>query len=117
MNMVMSNYKMKLAKGPFERVARGSKVLESRLYDEKRKQLNPGDRIEFICNDDESKRVAVMVKALYRYSKFEELFSDFSPSLFGGSLKQELINEINSFYSLEDQEKHGVVGIRIELLK
>lgn len=47
----MNTHKMKLAKDPFEKIASGRKVIEARLYDVKRQQINVGDRIEFTRND------------------------------------------------------------------
>ncbi len=108
---------MKLATVPFEKIASGNKVIESRLYDEKRQQINLGDQIEFVCNGDQSRKVIVIVKALYLYPTFENLFSDFPPLLFGGTLKEELIEEIETFYSKEEQKKYGVMGIKIEVVK
>lgn len=113
----MTIHKMKLATAPFEKIASGDKVIESRLYDEKRRQVNLGDQIEFTCNDDASKKVVTIVRALYRYPDFENLFSDFSPSLFSGTSKGKLLEEIETFYTKEEQNKYGVVGIRIEVVK
>lgn len=110
-------HKMKLSTAPFEKIVSGNKVIESRLYDEKRQQINLRDQIEFVCNDDQSRKVIAIVKALYRYPTFENLFSDFSSLLFGGISKEELIGEIETFYSKEEQEKYGVIGIKIELVK
>ncbi len=110
-------HKMKLATAPFEKIASGNKVIESRLYDEKRQQINLGNQIEFVCNDDQSRKVIVIVKALYLYPTFENLFSDFPPLLFGGTSKEELIEEIITFYSKEEQKKYGVVGIKIEVMR
>lgn len=108
---------MKLSIIPFEKITSGNKVIESRLYDEKRRQINLGDQIEFICSDNPAKKISVIVRALYRYSDFENMFSDFSPSYFGGSSKDELLREIETFYSREEQNKYGIVGIKIELLQ
>jgi ASC-1-like (ASCH) protein len=108
---------MKLQKQPFENILNGKKLIESRLYDEKRQQINLGDQIEFACVVEPTKIVLTKVRALYRYGSFEELFSDFSPDKFGGESKDELLKEIESFYSVEDQKKFGVVGIRIEVIQ
>lgn len=110
-------HKMKLAIIPFEKIVAGKKVIESRLYDEKRRQINVGDQIKFTCNDDSSKKIVTIVKALFIYHNFENLFSDFSPSLFGGISKKELLKEIEIFYSKEEQKKYGVIGVKIEVIK
>ncbi|MDE2144952.1 MAG: ASCH domain-containing protein [Patescibacteria group bacterium] len=113
----MTIYKMKLSAVPFEKIVSGEKVIESRLYDEKRQQVNPGDQIEFTSNDDSSRKVVTTVKALYRYPDFESMFSDFPPSYFGGASKEELLRGIGAFYSKEEQIKYGVIGIKIGLVK
>lgn len=38
---------MKLQKSPFEKIKNGTKTVEFRLYDEKRRKINIGDQIEF----------------------------------------------------------------------
>ncbi len=110
----MITHQMKLTKTPFEKIESGQKVIESRLFDEKRRQINIGDRIEFMQTDDPNQKVVTKVKALYRYQLFSDLFSDFSPKCFGGESKESLLQEIRQFYSLEEENKFGVVGIKIE---
>ncbi|MBI3335247.1 MAG: ASCH domain-containing protein [Candidatus Portnoybacteria bacterium] len=113
----MTIHQMKLAIVPFEKIVDGEKIIESRLYDEKRQQINPGDQIEFTCNDKPTKKVLTTVRALYHYADFESLFSDFPSTYFGGTSKEELVKEIETFYSKEDQSRYGVVGIKMTLLK
>jgi len=112
----MITHQMKLSAGHFEKTAQGRKVIESRLFDEKRRKINTGDRIEFSSGDGLTKKIVVKVKALYRYGSFEDLFSDFPPEYFGGVSKKELSEEIHGFYSTEEEQRYGVVGIKIELL-
>ncbi len=108
---------MKLSTVPFEKIASGNKIIESRLYDAKRRQINLGDYIEFVCNDNPARKITTAVRALYLYPDFESLFSDFPPSRFGGISKGELLKEIEAFYSKDAQAQYGVVGIKIELIK
>lgn len=111
----MAIYKMKLSREPFEKIASGQKIIESRLYDKKRQLINVGDHIEFSQSDDDVKKVLVRVKALYRYKTFNDLFSAFPVEYFGGTSKDDLTREIENFYSKEEEQKDGVVGIKIEL--
>ncbi len=113
----MMIHKMKLAISPFEKIASSNKIIESRLYDEKRRQINLGDQIEFSINDNPDRKITTSVSALYLYPDFESLFSDFPSSHFGGESKEELMEEINNFYSKDEQTKFGVIGIKIELVK
>lgn len=112
----MTTHQMKLAADPFEKITSGKKIIESRLYDEKRQQINIGDQIEFSCNDDPTKKVLTKVRALYLYESFEELFSDFPSKYFGDESKDGLVKKIEMFYSKDEQMKCGVIGIKIELV-
>lgn len=112
----MITHQMKLASNPFTKIINGNKVIESRLYDEKRRQIATGDLIEFARNDDPTIKILTKVVALYQYDSFKNLFSDFSPELFGGKSTDELIEEIEGFYSKGKQQKYGVLGIKFELV-
>lgn len=111
----MTTHQMKVAKMPFEKIKNGQKIIESRLYDEKRQQINVGDRIKFICNDNQAESITAKIKTLYRYQSFNDLFSDFPPEYFGGSSKESLIEEVRKFYSVEKEQQYGVIGIKLEL--
>ena len=104
---------MRLSAEPFSQIASGAKVIESRLYDEKRQQIALGDEIEFIENDHPENKVHAKVIGLLRCQSFKELFADHEPSLFGGESREFLLNQIQQFYPEEDEQKCGVVGIRI----
>ncbi len=112
----MATHQMKLTTDPFEKISQGRKIIESRLFDEKRRQINIGDHIEFLHVDDSSKKVVTRVIALYRYDSFEALFSDFPPEYFGGISARELKEKIHHFYSSEEERRYGVVGIKLKLL-
>ncbi len=108
-------HQMKLATEPFNKIASGAKVIESRLFDEKRQQIAIGDIIEFTENDKPENTVKTIVKGLLRYQTFKELFADYEPSLFGEESRDFLLNQIKQFYSDEDEQKYGVVGIHVKL--
>lgn len=107
---------MKLSTEPFNQIASGAKVIESRLYDEKRQQIAIGDDIEFSENDHPENEVHTKVIGLLRYQSFQDLFADHEPALFGGESREFLLIQIKQFYSDEDEQKYGVVGIRIALV-
>lgn len=46
---------------PFERIKNGTKTIEFRLYDEKRKQIKVGDKIEFSKPPDLQEKLIVDV--------------------------------------------------------
>lgn len=105
---------MRLKKGPFEKVQNGTKAIESRLLDDKRKLINPGDEILFRLADDETREVKTRVIAIFRYRSFKELMTDFPASLFGGDSTEDLLAEIRQFYSEDEEKKYGVVGVKVE---
>lgn len=107
-------YQMKLARAPFEKIRNESKVIESRLYDEKRQMLSLGDEILFSQADDATQTTNTKVIGLLRYESFQQLFADHDPELFGGTSADELLKEIKQFYSDEDEARYGVVGIRLQ---
>ena len=92
----------------------GIKTVELRLWDEKRQLIQVGDSITFsdLANPDDT--FIAKVIALHRADSFDELCEIVSPQQAGFSTKQELLNCLQEFYTLEAQEKYGVVGIEIK---
>ena len=109
-------HQMKLASTPFEKIRNEGKVIESRLYDEKRQIIKLGDEILFSQSDDDSQTVNTKVTGLLRYSSFQQLFADHDSKLFGGTSVDELLKESKQFYSDEDEAKYGVAGVWLHLL-
>lgn len=109
-------HQMNLASHPYSKIASGKKVIESRLFDEKRQQISIGDQVIFSENNNPENIVTTIVKGLLRYQTFKELFADHNPAMFGEESRDFLLSQIKSFYSDEDEQKFGVVGIRFELI-
>lgn len=107
-------HQMKLTSIPFEKIRNGSKVIESRLFDEKRQAINLNDEILFSQTDDDTQTMNTKVIGILRYSSFQQLFANHDSNLFGGTSADELLKEIKQFYSDEDEAKYGVVGIRLQ---
>ena len=66
-------HKMRLINDAFERMKKGIKTVEIRLYDEKRQLIKPGDIIEF-TNLDTGELLRVKVIKLHLFDSFKELF-------------------------------------------
>lgn len=100
----------------FDFIKDGTKRIELRLYDEKRRSIQLGDIIEFAKSDDEKFKAKVV--GLLRYSSFADLFEDFDISILADSsmTKQELLEVLGEFYSEEKQAEFGVIGIRIKII-
>ena len=112
----MTIHQLKLATEPFNAIASGNKTIESRLYDDKRQKIQIGDQIVFTNRDNPSQTATVKVVGLLHYATFHDLFSHNDPRKFGGESVEWLENQINEFYSIEDQRLHGVVGIEFILI-
>ena len=100
----------------FDLVKNGSKNIEIRLYDEKRRKLNVGDILIFYKNGDESKKVIAKVEELNIFDNIEELVNnyDLRNMYFEDSSKEELISIFNEIYSKDKQEEYKVVAIKFE---
>lgn len=112
----MKKHFLQLATAPFDAITSGRKVIESRLYDNKRKSIQIGDIIEFTNHESPDQKVSVKVVGLLRYETFRDLFSRNSPQKFGGGSVEWLKNQINKFYSIEEQKLNGIIGIEFELI-
>ena len=100
----------------FDFIKGGTKRIELRLYDEKRRSIQLGDIIEFAKSEDEKFKAEVI--GLLRYNSFADLFEDFDISILADSsmTKQELLEVLGEFYTEEKQAEFGVIGIRIKLI-
>ena len=86
-------HKMSLDNDPFNCIKAGTKTIELRLNDEKRKLLKAQDLIEF-TNRDTLEKLLVEIEDLYKYSDFEELYRHFDKILMGYMKKISLIQVI-----------------------
>ena len=109
-------HEMKLASNPFNSVKAGTKTIEMRLYDEKRRTVNVGDTIHF-TNRDTGESVTAEVLNLHIFNSFEEMYNAFDKVSIGYK-EGEIANPIDmrQFYSDEDIKKYKVVGIEIKLV-
>ena len=110
-------HKMKLRDKAFKSIKAGTKTIELRLYDEKRKLLNAGDVIEF-TNIDTKEVIKVEILQLHRFNNFDDLYKHFNKVPMGYE-ENEVANpsDMEEYYSKEEQQEYGVVGIEIKLLK
>ena len=110
-------HEMKLQPKYYDFILNGTKRIEIRLNDEKRSQINLGDKIKFLKESDLENSFEGEVIGLLRYNSFEEMFEDYSISILADKsmTKDELIKVLEEFYSKEKQQKYGVLGIRIKL--
>lgn len=112
----MKIHKLKLASEPFEAIKSGYKTIESRLYDERRQQIELGDQLLLTNRERLDAALTVEVVGLLRYRSFEVLFSHNEPTKFGGPSVAWLTQQVREFYSETEEQKYGVVGIEFVLL-
>ena len=104
-------YRMKLQNEPFKQIKKEIKKIEIRLNDEKRKIFEINDYIEF-TNITTLEIMFVKITNLCHFESFEDLFNYFDKSTLGcGSYE-----EMYKYYSKEEENKYGVLGIEIKVL-
>ncbi len=113
--MNIMSHIMKLQARPFDQIKCGTKTIEVRLFDEKRRKIRIGDIIEFRREPEQEESVRVEVTDLYQYKTFAELVAAFPLSDFGAENRDELLGMIYRFYSREQEGEFGVMGIRVRL--
>ena len=107
---------MKLRREPFEKIKSGAKTVELRLYDEKRRAISVGDEIRFACVDGDEPPLRRRVTALHVFSSFAELYAALPLEKCGYSaeeLESASPDDMNAYYSREEQSRFGVVGIEL----
>ena len=106
-------YNMNLNNRPFKSIKEGTKTIELRLNDEKRSLLKVGDEIEF-TNRDTNEKLSVDIISLHKYPSFEELYKHFDKVEMGYN-KDDIAEpkDMEAYYSKEEQDKYGVLGIEI----
>lgn len=111
---------MNLYESPFEKIKRGTKTIELRLYDEKRRRVSVGDEIEFHSLSDPSRTLLCRVIAMHLFDSFEELYASL-PLTKCGYTEENVGSadpaDMEEYYCAERQKKYGVVGIEIELIE
>ncbi len=101
---------------PFRKIANGSKTIELRLFDKKRQAVKVNDIIEF---SNKSEKVTCIVKTLHRYNNFQELYNDLDLLKCGydkDSVKKAHYTDMQEYYSIDEINKYGVVGIEVSLI-
>lgn len=111
-------HELKLQPEYYNFILNGTKRIEIRLYDEKRQKIKVGDTIKFLKEPELKESFEVKVVELLRYDSFEDLFKDYDISVLAdiSTTKEELLKDLETFYTKEKQQEYGVLGIRIELI-
>lgn len=111
---------MKLNVEAFEGVKSGLQKYEARLLDEKRSSISVGDTITFYKLPELTEKISVSVVRIIKAKNFEKLFLLFPttdanwPSNYSSD---DCARDMLRYYSLEDQERLGVIAFEIALNK
>lgn len=108
--------KVHLHSDVFDIVKNGKKDIEVRINDEKRRQLKVGDTLVFLRRPNDDDEIRVKVVGLEYYDYFENLVAhyDMERIYLSGYTKEQYLNEMKRFYTMEEQEENGVVAILFE---
>lgn len=116
----MKTHKMRLVTKAFDNIKRGIKKIEIRLNDEKRQLINIDDEIIFEEVSKSPRFMKVKVLNLIYASSFKELIeSNEDISIFYDKdiSKEELISLYYTFYTKEEENKYGVLGIEVKVIE
>ena len=105
---------MNLYPEPFDLIKSGSKTVEMRLFDEKRRKLSVGGLIVFANTKSKEELIAEIVE-LKQFDSFESLYVDYKKTDLGYK-DDELAKpeDMLAYYSTEEIKKYGVVAIELK---
>ena len=110
----LPQHRMRLEPEPFARIERGEKTWELRLWDEKRRQIRVGDVIRFENTEDETDVLHMEVTELLCFPSFAELYRSVSLADCGYAPGEPASPEdMDAYYTPEQQARWGVVAIRV----
>lgn len=109
-------HEMKLWNEPFLSIKSGCKTIEMRLMDEKRSKISVGDTIVF-TNTKTGETLICLVKNLYVYPSFEELYQNHDKRAIGYRENETASpDDMLAYYSKEEITRYGVVGIEVQCI-
>lgn len=111
-------HNMGLYETPFNSIKSGRKIVEVRLYDEKRRKIKLGDTIKFTKVPENNETIKVEVTGLRKYPTFREMYENIPASDFdavGGSI-DEMVERTYEIYTPERERKWGTIAITVKLL-
>ena len=102
-------HELKLYSDNFDKLEKGLKTREYRLYDEKRKLINIGDTIKFVRLPDLDRYLYVDVINIEVFNNwfdcYEKYFDDFKDRY--KTIQDVVDDTYNNYYTKEDSDKYG----------
>ena len=114
-------HKLKLQPSSFEKIKAGVKTIEMRLWDDKRRGMQVGDKITFYKLPEQAESLTCSIKALHVFPHFTAMCDALpldkmgyeGPSLHAWLKRRD--PGMAAYYAKADEAKYGVVGIEIEV--
>lgn len=99
----------------FNLIKKGTKTVELRLYDVKRRSLMVGETL-VLENRKTGEKINVLIKALKKFPSFKELYDNYPDKIMLGYEQGEDAKpeDMEKYYSKEDILKYGVLAIEME---
>ena len=113
------NHVMKLRPTYFDMIAGGTKIYEIRLNDEKRQLVQVGDIITFQREPELEQTYTTIVTELLHFGTFNQMASKL-PLVkvgFANMSPAEVVEIYHQFYTPENEQKYGVLAIKVENIK
>lgn len=115
--MAITSFIMHVNDEPFQKIKNGTKTVELRLYDEKRRNLSITNNLLWLINrDNEQDALMARIRDVHIYPTFRELFENkelFDKCGFDCLSPLEAAEVMHKYYSAEDERKYGVIGIEM----
>ena len=106
-------HEMRLWPNPFNKIKAGTKTVELRLNDEKRKELKVNDEISF-KNIETNESINVIIKHIEKFPSFQELYDSYNKISLGYNEDDDAdYKDMEVYYSKKDIKKYGVIAIEI----
>ena len=111
-------YEMKLQPDFYNYMLNGTKRIEIRLNGEKKKYIKVGDKIKFYKEPNLEEYFLTEVVEILKFNDFREMIDNLKIEELADEIltKDELLSTLEKYYTKEQQEKYGTLGIRIKLI-
>lgn len=110
---------MRLQPEIYDSFINGTKRIEIRLLDDKRKEIKIGDKIKIMKRPDFNETFDAIVEDLLYFDNFNDLFDNIDNILLFDKpyTRESILEELNKCYPEEEQKELGVVGIKLNICK
>lgn len=109
---------MRLHPQYFDYIKNGTKRVECRVYDDKRRNIKVGDTIKFLKRPECTEELNTTITDLKIYKSFDDAFKNYSEEELADKKlsKEKIKKDLEIYYSPEEQEKYGVVCIEFKII-